>query len=95
MKRTIFMACGVLFAVSALAGTRSVVVERNFENLDTNNDGHLTQQELEVAPELSARWEEFDEDGNSRLDQGEFSAFETYERERSDLRESGIEPEVP
>lgn len=47
-----------------------------FEDLDEDGDGHISQQEAAGHPQLTERWSRYDTDGNGRLDEAEFSAFE-------------------
>ena len=59
------------------------VIGMSFERLDTDNNGYVSQREVqqqtaagEPRPELIERWDTADKDQDGRLDKSEFSAFE-------------------
>lgn len=56
--------------------------ETNFNKLDENNDGRISLQEAEAKPDLAQSFKRFDDNHNGKLDKGEFSRFETMDREQ-------------
>jgi Ca2+-binding EF-hand superfamily protein len=55
----------------------------SFQQLDTDQDGNITQQEAESDPQLSQNFQQYDTDQNGQLDQSEFSAFEQQQGQPS------------
>ncbi len=47
-----------------------------FGSLDANQDGYVSKDEATVDQGISENWERVDTNGDNRLDQSEFSAFE-------------------
>ncbi len=58
-------------SANATAGTQG------FNQLDTNRDGKLSRSEAQANGRLSGQWSRMDADGNGKVDQSEFSAFES------------------
>ena len=61
------------------AGTR-------FEQLDQDNDGYLTRDELDDQPSINAELPRLDGNGDGKLDDSEFSAFEPAGNSKSTPR---------
>ena len=57
--------------VSGTAGTKL-----SFQDLDTNKDGYISQQEAANDPALSSNFTKADQNADDQIDQSEFSAFE-------------------
>ena len=47
-----------------------------FDQLDQDKDGYLTREELDDQPSINAELPRLDSNGDGRLDDSEFSAFE-------------------
>lgn len=67
-----------LATLALLAGTtvQAEAQKRQFEALDSDANGYISEQEAAANPDLYARWKELDGDKNNLLDISEFSAFE-------------------
>lgn len=52
----------------------------SFEQLDLDQDGNITKEEAQSAPELSQNWQQYDTNQDGQLDQSEFSAFESRQQ---------------
>jgi len=50
--------------------------QREFEKLDTNHDGKISQEEAQADPELAKKFASLDKNNNGELDQAEFAQFE-------------------
>ena len=76
-----------LFATgSALASGMEHSQKKDFQALDTNGDGVISQQEADANPELASNWQQADKNADGQVDMSEFSAFETT---MEDTSESG------
>lgn len=75
---TTVYASSVVLAL-ALAGSASAGDTPGFSELDADGDGYLTKQESESRSGLVESWEQNDANGDSQIDQAEFSAFEASE----------------
>ena len=50
---------------------------RAFSQLDTNNDGKISQEEAKKNPNLAIKFDSVDSNHDSAVDEGEFAQFET------------------
>ncbi len=66
-------ASGAVYAAGMASGTM------DFNTLDKDGNGLISQQEATQDMALSDKFKEADKDGNGQLDNAEFSAFETME----------------
>ncbi len=64
---------------SVFAGEKSA-----FSSLDTDGDGFISKTEAAANEGLSSAWSQVDADMNEKLDESEFSAFETKEMPATD-----------
>ena len=55
------------------AGTWAV----SYQDLDTDNDGYLSNDEAQNMPELAGQWDTTDSNRDDRIDKSEFAVFET------------------
>lgn len=55
--------------------------EAHFQQLDTNQDGRLTQQEVAQNPEISRAFSDLDENGDGQLSAEEFSKYPEIKEE--------------
>lgn len=49
----------------------------SFEDLDSDGDGYISKEEAADHPEVIENWQRYDTDRDGRLDEAEFSAFES------------------
>lgn len=73
------LAAGMTASASGM-GSHNNGQGTNFNKLDVDQDGRISQQEAAVNPMLVERFKRLDQNGNEQLDQGEFSQFETIKR---------------
>lgn len=59
----------------ALASSFAVFASTDFETLDVDGSGAISQAEASVAAELMEQFAELDVDGNGELSKDEFSAY--------------------
>ncbi|NWL15887.1 calmodulin [Pseudoalteromonas sp. Scap03] len=59
----------------ALASSSAVFASTDFETLDVDGSGAISQAEASVAAELMEQFAELDGDGNGELSKDEFSAY--------------------
>ncbi|GAA65317.1 calmodulin-like protein [Pseudoalteromonas sp. BSi20311] len=59
----------------ALASSSAVFASTDFETLDVDGSGTISQAEASVAAELMEQFAELDGDGNGELSKDEFSAY--------------------
>lgn len=57
-------------------GTTGQTAGADFSNLDTNQDGYISQDEAQAHQQLSSNWQDADRNADNQIDQSEFSAFE-------------------
>lgn len=62
-----------------------------FQELDTNRDGMIDQQEAAANPALHNGWRAHDLDRNGKIDYGEFARFEA-DRAGADDRPGAVRP---
>ncbi len=60
-------------------GTAFAGEKAGFSSLDTDGDGFISKTEAAANEGLSSAWSQVDADMNEKLDESEFSAFETKE----------------
>lgn len=72
---TTLAALAMTATTAAYAGTDAKA--SGYDDLDANKDGKISRSEATADPELSSRWNELDQNGDNKLDQGEFARFET------------------
>jgi len=104
MKKGFLIAAAVMFSVNVYAegDTPDVLgtpdTQKTFNSLDTNHDGYISPQEAKADPKLSEQWDSADANGDGKIEESEFSAFEagtapTYvPRENPDEPTIGAEP---
>ncbi|MDN5848090.1 MAG: hypothetical protein L0H63_00430 [Nitrococcus sp.] len=71
----IAMFSGVLAV--AIPGSAGAMHTPSFNGMDQDKDGHISQQEAGAYSMLVEHFSRFDNDINGKLDQAEFSRFET------------------
>lgn len=52
------------------------VLKQRFNELDKNNDGHITYQEAQADPEFARYWNEHNLSKDQQIDMAEFARFE-------------------
>ena len=70
---------GVVFAVGAAqegGATAEQDWQQSFQELDRDDKGYVTREEVEHIPGLLEQWDELDVNQDERLDELEFSQFE-------------------
>lgn len=60
-------------ALMVLVSSSAVFAMSDFETLDVNGDGVISQSEASVDAELMSKFSELDTDGNGELSKEEFS----------------------
>lgn len=50
--------------------------QQQFQRLDTNNDGKISQDEAQADPQLSQQFSSADSDSDKNISKGEFAQFE-------------------
>lgn len=73
--------------VAGFAGSVGAKHTTSFNELDEDKDGHISQQEADGHPMLVDHFKRFDNDNNGKLDQAEFSRFETMERDMDRMKQ--------
>ena len=77
IKTTLMVVLAGGFAVStALAGEDPGKSEMRFKQLDTNNNGHISQYEAKDKHRVFYYYQKADRNEDGHLDKSEFSAFE-------------------
>ncbi|MBI5460571.1 MAG: hypothetical protein HY941_00110 [Gammaproteobacteria bacterium] len=71
----------------------------DFQTLDTDANGYISQEEAAANPDISTRWMNLDTDKNNVLDKSEFSAFETGTEDMMNqdrpMQDGGTAPAMP
>lgn len=67
---------GMSGGASASTGTSGGKSIPSFSDLDKDNKGHLTQQDIQSYPQIQTQWEQMDVDKDGQVNRAEFSAFE-------------------
>lgn len=62
-------------ASSCCAGSGHALGSLRFSDLDVNRDNALTRAKAGLLPEVTARWDQLDRDGDGRLNRGEYAAY--------------------
>ncbi|MEZ5541951.1 MAG: hypothetical protein R3F42_07900 [Pseudomonadota bacterium] len=70
-RHAIAAAC---IAWTSCAGSGHALGALRFSDLDVNRDNALTRAEAGLLPEVTARWDQLDRDGDGRLNRGEYAA---------------------
>jgi hypothetical protein len=65
-----------LVVVAAEPETTEEAIAQNFEKLDTNQDGAISQSEAQSRKDLVDNWAKVDKNQNGKLEFSEFSAYE-------------------
>lgn len=63
------------FALIALASSSAAFAASDFDTLDTDGNGAISQNEAAVNADLTAAFTELDTDGNGELSKAEFANF--------------------
>jgi Ca2+-binding EF-hand superfamily protein len=104
MKKEILIAAAVMFPLGVFAESDAPdtsvtpTVQESFKSLDTNHDGYISPQEAKANSKLSDQWNTADANGDGKIEESEFSAFEagtapTYTpEENTDEPSIGAEP---
>lgn len=68
----------VILAGAFLTATATVFAadSTNYDTLDQNHDGVISEQEADSSPALKEVWSKVDTNMDGKVDQAEFSAFE-------------------
>ncbi|UJX25600.1 calmodulin [Pseudoalteromonas sp. CF6-2] len=61
------------FALLALVSSSAAFAATDFETLDVNDDGAISQSEASVDATLMSQFKELDTDGNGELSEEEFA----------------------
>ncbi|WP_062568445.1 calmodulin [Pseudoalteromonas arabiensis] len=61
------------FALLALVSSSAAFAAADFETLDVNDDGAISQSEASVDATLMSQFKELDTDGNGELSEEEFA----------------------
>lgn len=56
-----------------------------FNRLDANRDGAISREEAQAESSLSGSWNEYDQNGDQKLDQSEFAAYNKSSTETEDV----------
>jgi len=75
-KDFMVLAAVALLPLGAYAAGSSSTMQENFNKLDTNQDGYISQQEAQADKQLTQDWSKADSNQDGQIDQSEFSAFE-------------------
>lgn len=74
----------ILLAITAMLGGSAAAADQErvvqFDELDANQDGYLTQQELRSIPNLDRYWQTLDINQDGKIEQSEFAQFEIIKR---------------
>ena len=82
MRKGILVAVAVMFPLGVYAeGDTPDVLgaptsQEMFKSLDTNKDGYINSQEATADAKLADRWAIADHNGDGKVEETEFSAFE-------------------
>ena len=83
----------VITALSLLAGSAFGVAQAanipSFDELDTNGDGYLTQEEVSVSEEVTAQFSTVDANQDGQLDQSEYELIASSSSEGATGWEQG------
>lgn len=63
------------FALIALASSSAAFAASDFDTLDTDGNGAISQSEAAVNADLTVAFTELDTDGNGELSKAEFANF--------------------
>lgn len=74
--KILFLLIGALLFVSQSA--LALDVKQRFEHLDTNNNGYLTQCELDAQPQLLNTFSKWDKNQDNRISMAEFKNYLTH-----------------
>lgn len=76
------LSAGGVYAAGLMPGSEEEKgSEAHFQQLDTNQDGRLTQQEVAQNPEISKAFSDLDENGDGQLSAEEFSKYPEIKEE--------------
>lgn len=64
---------------SAGSTSSSTTMMPSFQQLDTNQDGYISQSEINAYPQLRDRWNEMNLGSQGRIGRDEFSRFESQD----------------
>lgn len=70
------MPIATAFVLMTAGAAQAEPPSSQFQNLDADANGYLSQQEAASNADLGMRWEKLDANQDGRLDTSEFSAFE-------------------
>jgi hypothetical protein len=66
--------------LSGTTGPESTSAPAQFQQLDTNNDGNLTKDELSSEPAMKENWTQIETNKDEIIDRAEFSMFEAQHK---------------
>lgn len=75
-KEILIVVAVALLPLSAYAAEYSSTTQEKFNQLDTNHDGYISQDEAKADSQLSQDWSRADSNNNGKIEESEFSAFE-------------------
>ena len=67
--------------------------QQEFEKLDTNHDGKISQEEAQANPELAKQFASLDKNNNGELDQAEFAQFEAQQENGQNQEQNQNQPQ--
>lgn len=71
----------LMLAATAQAAERGHGEGALMRALDTNGDGVVSVEEAKANPDLAREFQQYDQNRDGNIDQGEFSRFEMQEQE--------------
>lgn len=83
------------FILTTAGAAQAETPSSQFQNLDADANGYLSQQEAASNADLSKRWEVLDANKDNQLDTSEFSAFEINPRETEMMDQTTPAPTAP
>lgn len=83
------------FILMTAGAAQAETPSSQFQSLDADANGYLSQQEAASNADLSKRWEVLDANKDNQLDTSEFSAFEINPRETEMMDQTAPAPTAP
>lgn len=94
-SKTLLIVALSALSVSSLAFAAESKTQEQFNKLDTNHDGYISQDEAKAQPDLSENYSQADTNKNGQIDESEFSAFETSEMKSTPEQPSESPEQTP